>query len=74
MQKDTTKTQVMSMTSRDVITDILRHGAQEMLATAIENEVAQYIADHKRRACEMPVDIVWSSETVICRPGRFKLV
>ena len=53
MQKDTTKTQVMSMTSRDVITDILRHGAQEMLATAIENEVAQYIADHKslRDAC-----------------------
>jgi len=53
MQKDTTKTQVMSMTSRDVITDILRHGAQEMLATAIENEVAQYITDQKslRDAC-----------------------
>ena len=48
MEKNTTKTQVMSMTSRDVLTDILRQGAQEMLATAVENEVAQYIADHQR--------------------------
>ena len=48
MQKDTTNTQVMSMTSRDVLTDILRQGAQEMLATAVENEVAQYIADYER--------------------------
>ena len=47
MEKDTTKTQVMSMTSRDVLTDILRHGAQQMLATAVENEVAQYITDHE---------------------------
>ena len=53
MQKNTTNTQVMSMTSRDVLTDILRQGAREMLATAIENEVAQYIADHEsqRDAC-----------------------
>lgn len=36
MQKDTTKTQAMSMTSRDALTDILRQGAQEMLAMAIE--------------------------------------
>ena len=48
MKKDTTNTQVMSMTSRDVLTDILRQGAQQMLATAVENEVAQYIADHER--------------------------
>ncbi len=47
MQKNTTNTQVMSMTSRDVLTDILRQGAQQMLATAVENEVAQYIADHE---------------------------
>ena len=53
MQKNTTNTQVMSMTSRDVLTDILRQGAREMLATAIESEVAQYIADHEsqRDAC-----------------------
>ena len=47
MKKDTTKTQLMSMTSRDILTDILRQGAQEMLATAVENEVAQYIAEHE---------------------------
>ena len=26
--------------ARDMLTEILRHGAQQMLATAIENEVA----------------------------------
>lgn len=48
MKKDTTKTQVVSMTSRDVLTDILRQGAKEMLAMAIEDEVAQYIDHHER--------------------------
>ena len=47
MKKDTTETQVMSMTSRDVLTDILRQGAQEMLAMAVENEVAQYLDHHE---------------------------
>jgi putative transposase len=47
MKNDTTQTQIVSMTSRDVLTDILRQGAQQMLATAIENEVAQYIDDHE---------------------------
>ncbi len=32
--------------ARDVLTEILRHGAQRMLAEAIGNEVAQYIAAH----------------------------
>ena len=56
MKKDKTQTQIMSMTSRDVLTDILRQGVREMLATAIENEVAQYIADHEsqRDACGWP--------------------
>lgn len=36
----------MSMTSRDVLTDILRQGAQKMLAEAIENEVAEYLDRH----------------------------
>lgn len=38
----------MSMTSRDVLTDILRQGAQKMLAEAIENEVVEYL---DRYAC-----------------------
>ena len=46
MEKDTTNTQVMSMTSRDVLSDILRQGAQKMLAMAIENEVAEYVGEH----------------------------
>jgi putative transposase len=32
--------------ARDVLTDILRQGAQQMLAAAIEAEVAQWIDDH----------------------------
>jgi putative transposase len=36
----------LSIRPRDVLTDILRQGAQEMLATAIENEVAEYVQRH----------------------------
>jgi len=32
--------------ARDVLTEVLRHGAQQMLAAAIQNEVAEYIAAH----------------------------
>lgn len=46
MEKDTTNTQPMSMTSRDVLTDILRQGAQKMLVEAIENEVVEYLDRH----------------------------
>ena len=30
----------------DALTEILRHGARQMLATAIEHEVDEYIAAH----------------------------
>jgi len=43
MEKYTTNAQPMSTTSRDVLTDILRQGAQKMLAEAIENEVTEYL-------------------------------
>ncbi len=46
MEDDTTNTQQMSICSRDVLTDILRQGAQKMLAEAIENEVAEYLDRH----------------------------
>jgi transposase-like protein len=36
----------MSISSRDVLTEILRNGAQQMLAQAIENEVAEYVKAH----------------------------
>ena len=35
-----------TMSSRDVLTEVLREGARRMLAEAIENEVAEYLADH----------------------------
>ena len=51
MQKSTTTDTALTMDSsgqaaRDVLTEILRHGAQQMLATAIENEVAEYLATY----------------------------
>ena len=49
MQQSTTSETVLTVDSsaqeaRDVLTEILRQGAQRMLATAIENEAAEYIA------------------------------
>jgi putative transposase len=44
MKQDTAEGRNLSIGSRDILTDILRQGAQEMLAEAIENEVAEYIA------------------------------
>jgi transposase-like protein len=38
----------LSIGSRDILTDILRRGAEQMLARAIENEVAEYIARYER--------------------------
>ena len=32
--------------ARDVLSEILRQGAQRMLAEAVENEVAEYVAEH----------------------------
>jgi putative transposase len=46
MEKYKTNPQPMSITSRDVLTDILRQGAQKMLAMTIENEVGEYLDRH----------------------------
>ena len=51
MDKTTASETVLTMDSsggeaRDVLTEILRRGAQQMLATAIENEVAEYLDAH----------------------------
>ncbi len=48
MQEGTTRTvSLTSTTTTDVLTEILRQGAQEMLATAIEAEVADWIERHR---------------------------
>jgi putative transposase len=46
MQEVTTTSVAFPSTSRDVLTEILRQGAQEMLKTAIEAEVAEWIGEH----------------------------
>ena len=43
MEQDTTKPNHLSIGSRDVLTEILRKGAQDMLIKAIENEVQEYL-------------------------------
>jgi len=49
MKHCTIQNEHVSIGSRDVLTEILRQGAQEMLAQAIENEVAEYIETHANR-------------------------
>lgn len=46
MEQSTSKTECLSIRPRDVLSDILRQGAQQMLATAIENEVSEYLDRH----------------------------
>ena len=47
MQEGTTASVAFpSSTAKDVMTEILREGAQQMLATAIEAEVAEWIESH----------------------------
>jgi putative transposase len=46
MEQCTIHNEAMSIGSRDVLTEILRRGARDMLVEAIENEVAEYISDH----------------------------
>jgi putative transposase len=47
MQEVTTTTVSIPSTSRDALTEILRQGAQQMLTTAIEVEVAEWIDSHR---------------------------
>jgi putative transposase len=47
MCEATTETLEFPATPRDVLTDLLRQGAQEMLAAAIEAEVDEYLAERE---------------------------
>jgi putative transposase len=46
MKQSSASTQVLSIGSKDVLTDILQQGAQRLLAVTIEAEVDQYVATH----------------------------
>ncbi len=52
MQEVTTTTFAFPSTGQDVLTAILRQGAQQMLTTAIEAEVAEWIESHRHLADE----------------------
>lgn len=53
MKNDTTsKIGLPASSPKDVLTEILRHGACELLATAVEAEVAGYIDEHAGHADE----------------------
>ena len=56
-------------TSRDVLTDILRDGAQRLLAQAIEAEVAEWIDSHARPARTRTAIVRWFA-MAICRNAR----
>jgi putative transposase len=47
MQEVTTTPLAFPSTSRDVLTEVLREGAQQMLTTAIEAEVTEWIESHR---------------------------
>jgi putative transposase len=46
MQEAIAETRVLPVPSRDALTEILRRGAQRMLAQTIEAEVTEWIAEH----------------------------
>jgi transposase-like protein len=46
MRQDTTSGTALAIGARDVLTQVLREGAQKMLAQAIEQEVADYLDRH----------------------------
>jgi len=49
MDQSTTDDSTLTIGSRDILTEILRTGAKKMLATAIENEVQEYVARHREQ-------------------------
>ena len=52
MEQDTTIPTALTESPRDILTEILHRGAQQMLAAAIENEVAEYLAAHREQLDE----------------------
>ncbi len=52
MEKDTTIPTALTTTPRDILTEILHRGAKQMLAAAIENEVAEYLTAHREQLDE----------------------
>ena len=46
MEDSTVSSSIVSIRSRDALNEILQQGAQQMLASAIENEVADYLEGH----------------------------
>ncbi len=49
MPDNTTSPHIESMGSKDVLTEILRKGAQQMRATVVQNEVIDYLDQHAQQ-------------------------
>ena len=56
--------------SKDVLTEILREGAQKMLGTAIEAEVEAYIAQHANRGTPRVIAWWFATGTRLSEPFR----
>ena len=56
--------------SRDVLTEILREGAQRMLSTAIEAEVAEWITSHASLVDEQGRLVARASSTCMTLRGE----
>ena len=60
MEQNTTNAPALATRPRDILTEILRNGAQRMLAAAVEDEVAAYIEVHRDQC-----DAVWSQNSAV---------
>jgi len=67
MDQNTVDDAALTMGSRDVLTEILRQGAQRMLKEAIEAEVSDYLARHAQAVDEQGHRLVVRNGV---RPGR----
>jgi putative transposase len=63
MEQCTINDESLSISSRDVLTEILRRGAQKLLTEAIQNEVAEYISAHSHHRDE-------NGHRLVVRNGR----
>jgi len=77
MERTVAETPNVPIASRDVLTEILRQGAQDMLAAAIQLKASRRprpTTSPGTPTCPTSRAIASGSATAICRPGRSKRV
>ncbi len=63
MPDSTVSTDIVSIGSKDALTEIVREGAQQMLARAVENEVAEYLRRHADQRAQQRQSLLWQGRT-----------